>query len=313
MSSEVRACPACRSSRSSILLQVGTEELFAANWSYRRDRIGSLGDAARATWPVHRCLDCDFAYSARMPEPHVLAAIYEEVIDEASARAASYEPDGMATRMGYVATLLRLLESGRASKVLDFGCGFGPTLQLLTGLRNVVPLGFDTSAVRIDELSGRGLPATRRQEEVARQAPYDAIVADNVLEHVPDPVHTLTQFAAWSQPGTILYLSVPDASLSVLERARREHGEGVMWPMPVNPLEHLSYFDLAHLDRMAENAGFRPLRQSQLPEAVDAGIRAEERGLPRLKNSLASLLRLADYARSGDALASVTRRFYRFG
>jgi SAM-dependent methyltransferase len=313
MSPQDRACPACRSGRSELLLRVSTEELFEANWSYRRDRMASLGDAAQALWPVHRCLDCNFAFSARTPGGEVLAAIYEEVIDEAGARAASFEPAGMAMRMDYVATLLRLLPSGRASKVLDFGCGFGPTLQLLTGLRNVSVLGFDTSAVRIDELVARGLPATRRLEEVAQQARYDAIIADNVLEHVLDPAQCLAQFAAWSQPGTVLYLSVPDASIAVLERARRGHEEGARWPMDVNPLEHLNYFSLEHLDRMAAAAGFEPMRQSRLPEAVDAGIRAEQSGLPRAKNALASLPRLARYVLRGDALATVTRRFYRFG
>ena len=73
----------------------------------------------------------------------------------------------------------------------------------------------------------------------------------------------------------------------------------------------LSYFDLAHLDKLMLSAGFCPLKQSEIPENVDVGLRPDGYIFSRLKNSIASICRAIAYIIKGEASPSVNRRFYR--
>ena len=66
-------------------------------------------------------------------------------------------------------------------------CGFGPTLELMNAVGSLSAVGFDTSALRINELHGRGLQASLDIDEIRQAAPFAAVILDNVLEHTPDP------------------------------------------------------------------------------------------------------------------------------
>jgi hypothetical protein len=79
----------------------------------------------------------------------------------------------------------------------------------------------------------------------------------------------------------------------------------------LNPWEHLNYFDMSHLDSTLAAVGLERLAASEVAGAVDIGLRSEPSHLRRLKNSLASALRLCRYAATGRAVETTESVFYR--
>jgi SAM-dependent methyltransferase len=288
-------------------------EIARENWSYRADRIEHLCAAAPARFPLVRCLRCGFVYARLLPAQQFLHALYDEVIDLEAARAYSFGAESMGTRMEYLAHLLPMLpqKAANGAAVLDFGCGFGPTLSLLANVAGLRVYGFETSAARVRELRERHASILDEPAQVDAAAPYDAIVLDNVLEHVPDPQACLQWLSRLCTPGGILHIGVPDVNATRLARTRADHRAGRPVGMDINPWEHLNYFDVDHLDRMASRCGFEPLRQSELGRDVATGLRPASRRYARLRNAAATGWRIARYVATGDAVRLTTRRLYR--
>jgi hypothetical protein len=81
---------------------------------------------------------------------------------------------------------------------------------------------------------------------------YDAIVFQDVLEHVSDPSHELSQYADRVRTGAILLMTVP-WSESKRARFRKAH-----WDM-VRPLGHLHYFSKQSAKKLLESKNFEVL------------------------------------------------------
>lgn len=309
---KVRSCPFCNSDRKTELFALSAAQIFAANWSYQTRRLSSLSLPEELTFPIARCLECSFVFASLLPDSEFLGTVYDEVIDDKTARSHSAGIESMTTRMRYLSRLLLLLQSNSvASAVLDFGCGFGPTLELLNAVGSVCACGFDTSALRINELRGKGLQVSREIDEIRRFAPFAAVVLDNVLEHMPDPRGALRLVRSLCVDGAIVFVSVPNADISNLKRQALTLERGGLPSMEINPWEHLNYFDMTHLDRMMQSEGFAVLKQSEVPGEVEIGLRPGRRFTARFKNAAASSVRLFRYVFGGDPKSTVNARFYR--
>ncbi len=307
-----RMCPHCRSDSRRTLLLMDRDTIFRSNWSYRADAVALLSVDGSARFPIDQCIDCGFVYAGQMPDPAFLATVYDRVIEAAAARASNLSVANMAAKMTALAPLLSLLGDASATqRVLDFGCGFGPMLQLLCAVPSVRALGYETSGARLDDLLARKLPATGSMEVVVREGPFNAVILDNVLEHVPSPRETLALIGATTTTDTVIYVSVPQATAEKIAASQRAVDNADTVAMDINPWEHLNYFDLPHLDSLFAEIGFRACTSAQLASPVDIGIRPQAELPGRLKNSVASLPRLARYVMRGDVMASVIGRYYR--
>ena len=306
----MRACPLCGADESHSIIRLNAQEIIKANWSYRKSAIADWGVDLTDEFPIEKCSKCDFVYAGRMPKPKFLDYVYDQLIDIEVARRESYSPQNIAARMDYMRTFLGLLGDG--GKVLDYGCGFGPSLALLRNIPGISVFGFETSAARVREISIWHSTVTLDLNCVREHGPFDAIILDNVLEHVPNPRETVQSIATLCLPGTLLYVSVPDAGKRYLDAQIALNRESKLLAMDINPWEHLSYFDLPHLDELMASAGFIALRAAQLPSEVRIGLRPLGNIIPRLKNTLACMVRQMNYVLTGDALPSVNRRFYRY-
>ena len=308
--SDKRVCPLCDSSESQSIILLSAQEIAEANWSYRRNAFANWGIDTSEEFPIERCSNCAFVYAGRMPNPGFLDYVYDQLIDIEAARCESYSPHNIATRMEYLPTLLRLL--GKGGKVLDYGCGFGPSLALLRNIQGIETFGFETSVTRVQELSIWHSMVTLDFNRVREHGPFDAVILDNVLEHVPNPRETVQSIAKLCREDAFLYVSVPDVSQSYLDAQIALSRKLKLLAMDINPWEHLNYFDLSHLDALMESVGFVALRQADIPGEVRVGLRPEGNILPRLKNTLASMLREVRYVLTGEALPTANRRFYQY-
>jgi len=136
-------------------------------------------------------------------------------------------------------------------------------------------------------------------------------VCDNILEHLANPVETIAFLSSVTARDGVLYVSVPDCGKRFLAAQAQLAESGGPIDISLNPFEHLNYFDLAHLDRLLAAGGFLPIRRTELPEAVNIGLRPEENPGQRTKNYLACAVRLAKYALTAQTIKTVNHQFYR--
>jgi SAM-dependent methyltransferase len=305
-----RACPHCGSLDKRTLLSLNREDLFRSNWSYLQEARQHLPIDGEQSFPIEECLACGFVHAGLLPHPAFLEAVYDKVIDAEAARRQNLSPGNLAAKMAYLSTLLRLLPEKPSHRVLDYGCGFGPVLQLLNGIPGVEAYGYETSGARLQDLRSRDLRATDSLAQLETAGPFAAVVLDNVLEHVASPRATLRFIQSVCEPGAVLFVSVPDLHRETIAGQQPAAAAKQPIAMDINPWEHLNYFDVAHLDELLAEFGFRPRKQASLPYAIDIGLRPLASRTARLKNSVASLPRLISYAAHGDVLPSVSARFY---
>ncbi len=96
----------------------------------------------------------------------------------------------------------------RASdRILDYGCGRGLLVAELRR-RGVDACGYDAYD---PEFSDRAVLAGR----------YDAVIAQDVIEHVADPIALLTELGALVRPGGLVAIGTPDAAAIDLTRLDR--------------------------------------------------------------------------------------------
>ena len=310
MDFQPRPCPRCGSTASQPLLDVTGCTIFRSNWSYRPEALAELGAEADAAYPISECASCRFVFVPLLPSPATLEFVYDRAIDADQARERNLAPENVAAKMKFLSTLLALAPPmPDRLRLIDYGCGFGPTLEVLAGLTCVDAIGFETSKVRLNDLAQRGLRAVDDRAALLEAAPFALAVLDNVLEHLADPLETVRFVRSVCREGAILFVSVPERSASQLRELGRAGLEKL--PMDINPWEHLNYFDLPQLDRLMGEAAFRPLGMRDLPAPVDIGLRPLSAAVPRAKNAVASALRMLGYVMTGDAVPSATWRFYR--
>jgi len=307
---EKRVCPLCGSARSRAVIHLSAQEIVMANWSYRQDRFADMSIDPKARFSIQQCSGCAFVYAGDLPSRDFLAFVYDDLIDIEAARHESYSLHNLANRMEYLASLIRLVKDG--DRVLDFGCGFGPTLAMLKNALGIETVGLETSAARATELEKWHPLIIRAASALQAHGPFNAVILDNVLEHIPDPRQTVDLISNVCAEGAILFVSVPDISAEYLKSQIYLNQSSKLLGMDINPWEHLNYFDLAHLDALMNQSGFVALRQAALPGEVRIGLRPEIEVGARLRNTVASMLRGARYAWTGDALPSVNRRYYQF-
>jgi len=85
--------------------------------------------------------------------------------------------------------------------VLDLGCGYRPYEDLLPD--GTVYLGMDGEAGRRPDLAGSCLAIP------VRNASFDSVMCNHVIEHVPRPWDALREVSRVLKPGGLLYLTVP--------------------------------------------------------------------------------------------------------
>ena len=113
-------------------------------------------------------------------------------------------------RRFYAQLLRRMRRAGvrRSSAILDFGCGSGLLVRFLRSKGCSRAAGYDPYT---DSFSDSSLLAGR----------YDCLVAQDVAEHVEDPVAALKSFDGLARPGGVIVIGTPNAEAIDIGRAER--------------------------------------------------------------------------------------------
>ncbi len=138
-------------------------------------------------------------------------------------------------------------------KVADFGCGSGDFLRLVQPYCESV-LGIELQQSYVDTLNADGIPCLSDIAEIADSS-LDIVVSFHVIEHLPNPLETLTELKRKIANGGTMLIEVPHANdflLSVLECD--EFKQFTLWS------QHLVLHTRESLRRTLEFAGLKDIQ-----------------------------------------------------
>lgn len=154
------------------------------------------------------------------------------------------------------ATVELLLGSGiEGKRVLDYGCGWGLTLQFLR-TKGASCYGLDPSPEAVQYCQAKGLMVNVGDIDnfgSLEDHTYDVVLMQNVLEHLKDPEGALMRLSERLRPGGVIVCSVPNDFNELQVCATEIYGLREWW---VAPPAHLNYFNRDSLQALLAGCGF---------------------------------------------------------
>lgn len=156
-----------------------------------------------------------------------------------------------------------------AKRLLDVGCGAGRFIRIASKLGAAVQ-GVEPSeyAARVAQEQGLNVfCGTIEQFAAQTDAKFDVITSNHVVEHVPDPIATLTAMKSLLAPGGVIWISVPNAAYPI---ARALNGRWHSTDLPY----HLMQFTPDSIAIAGKNAGLKVRNQTteSIPRIVEASM-----------------------------------------
>jgi 2-polyprenyl-3-methyl-5-hydroxy-6-metoxy-1,4-benzoquinol methylase len=149
------------------------------------------------------------------------------------------------------------------SEILDVGCAMGGLLQYLHEKGYRCLSGVEMTETYVHQAKKEGLFLVERGE--AEELPFhekmfDAIVMEQVIEHVLSPARSFREARRVLKKNGMLFIGVPDAS-----RYSDFNYFDFYW---VLLREHINHFDASHLEMLGLKNGFKMVEYRQSSHAV---------------------------------------------
>jgi 2-polyprenyl-3-methyl-5-hydroxy-6-metoxy-1,4-benzoquinol methylase len=256
-----RRCPLTGEAASRVLGYAPASVVAAANPTYRQNYAEILGISPDDEFPFVES-PSGFVYAGWLPPDDFLRHVYEDVIDHS--RTVTTTIPYRQALLEFGSALFRIVALRRKDsaplRLLDFGCGYGALLQILTS-RDIISVGYEPSAERGKHTIADGrFPLLTTVDELKAAGPIDLFVCTEVLEHVPNPREVLRLLKEVAAPSALLAVTVPQCDPpAVAEAFATFAAEGRLFGV-FNPWEHLNYFSSASLHRMMAEEGFEVVR-----------------------------------------------------
>ncbi len=236
-----------------------------------------------ASYGIARCGQCGFVFASPRPTPEELDAFYgseyfQKQQPQGTSGYSDYRNVGELNARRQWKPFLEYAGLGERGgrRILDVGCGTGGFLaEAKADGWSAVGVELAQFAVDIanDELQ---LEVYRSDIFTPRLRPasFDVITMWHVLEHLIDPLDSLTRARELLVEGGLLFVELPN--WNSIGRSLR----GTEWAQ-LKPPEHINYFNRRSLPFAAQRAGFEVLKSTtHYPSLMDrAAIRRASRPL----------------------------------
>ena len=250
-------CPVCGSTQLARLCEISyaDERMREFLATFYRGRL-PLQLLKRENYRVVSCGGCGFLFQDRILDSDGMLELYQRWIDQQASLNKKKAARAKLFRQyaAQVQTLTRMIgERPDRIRVLDFGMGWGYWSRMAQA-HGLDVSGFELSAERQEHARAMGLRVIT--ELPAPGNCFDIIYANQVFEHLPDPLDTLRQVCARLTPGGLVYIRVPDGrgAAHTLEQYGWSPGLDA-----IHPLEHINCFTRSTLVRLAREANLRPV------------------------------------------------------
>jgi len=241
-------CRACGGRDLELFLPLG--DVALAN-SFLRSAAEFAGEP-RFPLDVYFCRTCSMVQLLDVIDPEVLFRNYLYVTGTSDTIARH--------NVGYAKTVVEFLGIGAQGLVVEAASNDGSLLKCFQA-HGVRVLGVEPATNIAEQASAAGVPtvneffgAAKGAELRAQHGPAKAVIGNNVLAHVDDPVDFLRGFKALLDHDGLAICEVPELA----EFVERLEYDTVYH-------EHLSYFSVTSLMRVCEEAGLRIVRVDHVP------------------------------------------------
>lgn len=264
----VSECPVCRSNRRQLAYEGLTDRVFGC---------------APGRWNLFCCDDCKSAYLDPRPTISSIALAYSSYYTHAAETGAHQKALSwrkrrrIAQRNRYLnlqygydlqpasgslfflkgrqrqnfdryASYLRF--PGTGARLLDVGCGNGSLLLRMQSLGwNVCGVEPDPKSAELGRAAGLDVRVGLLPQVDLPEAHFDAVILSHVIEHLHDPLDTLSRCSALLKPGGKFVIFTPNYGA-----IGREHF-GAAW-LGLDPPRHLVLFNEKSLRESMERCGF---------------------------------------------------------
>jgi 2-polyprenyl-3-methyl-5-hydroxy-6-metoxy-1,4-benzoquinol methylase len=163
----------------------------------------------------------------------------------------------------------RHIDLPTGKNLLDVGCGAGYFLRIAKKMGANVQ-GVEPSEYAAAVAAKQGINVfCGTIEEYAKQTQrrFDVITSNHVIEHVPDPVKTLSTMRSLLTPGGVIWIAVPNADYPISKSLKG------YWHSSDLPY-HLMHFSPASMTHAGARAGLQLRKQEteSIPRIVEASI-----------------------------------------
>lgn len=215
------------------------------------------------------------SYEAATLTPNINNAQVHSALDEKK-RAFALKP----IRQRNFQHLLGVLQDAGlpvGARVLEVGSGYGWFLEVVQDKYDVQ--GLEPDAIVWATSHAQRHPVRCGYFPVALQADerFDAVVFNDVFEHIPDIRQVLRDCSQHLKPGGVLLINLPSSRgffykfSKMLRRLGYAQPFERMWQKDM-PSPHLHYFDLRNLDGLLERNHFRVHAEGVLPSVTLKGL-----------------------------------------
>lgn len=215
------------------------------------------------TYKLLQCIDCGLFFQKEVPNDELLNILYDQWIDPSQAleRNRTHDLSYRVMRLEEVLSITAHFNKPPHNfDVLDFGMGWGSVCLQFKAL-GVNAKGIELSQPRIKHAESNGIEVIAWED--LNNISFDFINADDVFEHLVDPLTVLEQLSKSLKPSGIIKISVPNAKVyeKALKKmdwyAKRGTNENLNG---VSPLEHINCFYAKSLIKMASKCGLKPTK-----------------------------------------------------
>ncbi len=207
---------------------------------------------------ILQCNICDGIFQQYIPNDKLMYKLYEEWIspDIAFHNHKIIQKELIRKYSQEITTIQNGFYKNKSEiKVLDYGMGWG-TWACIAQQLGWDSYGLELSPSRIKHAQSQGVKIVTAEENLNEK--FDFINTEQVFEHIPDPLKTLTKIKTWLKPNGIIKISVPTAQ-NIDERLKIMNWaapKGTKYSLnPIAPLEHINFYRSESLKQMSQRAG----------------------------------------------------------
>jgi len=144
----------------------------------------------------------------------------------------------------------------KSMSVLDVGAGEGWALEYVQSLGAEYYAVESVKSLANSIVNRGGMVVAKSIENLEKiDFSYDIIIFRHVIEHLINPQEMLKYIVSKLNNNGILYLALPDGSLSKINKTLLKKGFRTSFIRPI----HISYFCKENVNRITNNAGLIPL------------------------------------------------------
>jgi len=259
---ERNQCPVCTSkSLKTIYKKYFNEPLLTEYINIAYQGNADIDFIKTEIFEIEKCCNCNFKFQKYVLDEEKLDELYNKWIDPKLAL--SWRRRSLNSKKHFYIKILNLAKKqikvrNHKIKFLDFGAGFGDAL-LMAKEFNFEPYAIEYSKERIAYLKQNGISVIDEMDNKT----FDFIMANQVLEHITDPLRILESIVSKLSNNGLIFLAVPNCAQLEHNLKKTENIQNAsdlhkaFLEANVSAFQHINFFSNSDLKLLLKESGLK--------------------------------------------------------